>query len=325
MLSVFGALVFPESYYFSHRFPLEFHYEQRQQIAHLFTDVEGFTRPWDYYINVYWRGLLGPSLAVSGFLAMMTSLLPRLRNRRNVLLVLWILSYLVPLSFGVSKVANFIVPVLPAVILLVGFVGYDFLQLERRTFLYPLTGILLIVMLFHNNVSPNDNPVTIADSTGHRFLLLGVSLGIVLVLRLLSSVGTVFGVAPPSVPPRVAVAMVALMYFCVIVQNSKKNWHTSNKLPADYEKQMALKATANRIEGQIPQGAVVLVEDEAHINNAHLYFQYWSGVSSLPALQLAFAKRTLSRTHPLYLLVEDPFDGATLMEKVPYGYLYRID
>ena len=318
MVLFFAVLVLPESFYFSHRFPQEFRYEEHRQIAHLFTNVEGWARPWDYYINVYWRDLLGLPLAVSGFLAMMASLLPRLRNRRNVLLVLWVLIYLVPLSFGVSKVANFIVPVLPAVMLLVGFVGYDLLQSERRTFLYPLTGILLVVVVvFHNYV-------TRTDSAGHRFLWLGVSLGMLLVFRSLSAAGKVLGLAPPSVSSRVAVAMVALMCFSVIFQTSKNNWGKSNMLPADYEEQMALKATADRIKRQIPQGAVVLV-DEAHIMNAHLYLQYWSGVNSLPVQQLGFAKRTLSRTHPLYILVEDSLADATLIEKVPYGYLYGID
>jgi hypothetical protein len=81
---------------------------------------------------------------------MMTTLLSRLRNRSNALLVLWILSYLVPLSFGVSKIANFILPVLPAVILLVGFSSDDLLRSEWRTLLYPLTGIVLALVAFYH-------------------------------------------------------------------------------------------------------------------------------------------------------------------------------
>ena len=345
LVLVFGTLVFPESFYFSHRFPQEFRYEQRQQIAHLFTDVEGWARPWHYYITVYWQDLLGLPLGVLGFLAMMTSFLPKLRNRRNVLLVLWVLIYLVPLSFGVSKVANFIVPVLPAVILLVGFSAYDLLQSERRTLLYPLSGVVvLVVVLDHFNIlhvlmyatlilaeraSYRFLYVTLAlaDRAVHRFLLLAVSLGILLVSRLLSAAGKGLGLAPPSVSPRVAVVLVALMCFSVIIQNSKSNWNMSNSLPENYEEQLALKATADRIKRKIPKGAVVLVDETSagDHRNDHLYFQYWSGVNSLPAQQLAFAKRTLSRTHPLYILVKDSLANATLIGKVPYGYLYRID
>jgi 4-amino-4-deoxy-L-arabinose transferase-like glycosyltransferase len=238
-----------------------------------------------------------------------------------VLLTLWVLSYLVPLSFGVSKVANFILPILPAVILLVGFAGYDLLQSERWTLLYlPIGTLLLVIVLYSSDILHFRTFVNLDTTAGHRFLFLGVSLGIMVVLRFLFGAGQVLGVASP----RVAVAMIVLICISVFIQNSKKNWDMSNMLPANYDEQMALKTTADRIKSQMPQGAVVLVE-HAHIRNAHLYFQYWSGFNSLPAQQLAFAKRTLSSTHPLYILVKDSLADATLIEKVPYGYLYRIN
>lgn len=114
------------------------------------------------------------------------------------------------------------------------------------------------------------------------------------------------------------------MCFVPALENSTRNWVLSNMLPANYEEQMALKATAVRIRREISQDAVVLV-DEAHFMNAHLYFQYWSGVNSMPAQQLAFAKRTLSGTHPLYILVADSLANAALIENVPYGYFYRVE
>lgn len=322
----FGALVFPESFYLRHRFPAEFHYEQLQQVAHLFADVEGWARPWDYYINVYWPILLGLPLAVFGLVAMMASLQPRLQTREKVLLVVWVLAYLVPLSFGVSKVPNFILPVLPAVILLVGFCSYDLLQSEQRDLLYPLTGVLLLVgVLYHFNILQfHDRIRLLLETAGHHFLLLGVSLGIVLLSRLLSFLGKILPPSRPSLSPNLAVAIVVLMFISVIAQTSKKNWDVSNELPPDYEAQMAIKVTTDRIKGQIPANAVVLV-GEANVANAHLYFQYWSGINSLPAEQLVFAKRTLSGTYPLYLLSENTLADATLITRVPYGYLYRIN
>jgi len=88
--------------------------------------------------------------------------------------------------------------------------------------------------------------------------------------------------------------------------------------------QVALKATAGRIEKQIPRGAVVLV-DESRMENAHLYLQYWGGVDTMPATQLGFARQTLSAAHPLYLLTKKPSTSATLVERLPYGYLYRVN
>jgi hypothetical protein len=343
MTPLFGVLVFPESFYLSRRFPRQFHYEQRQQIEHLYADVQGHAGPWYYYMTVYWRMVLGLPLGILGFLAMMGSLLPELRNRRNLVLMLWVLCYIVPLSLAVSKVANFTLPVLPAVILLVGFSGHDLLQSERRALLYPLTAMLLLIVVlhhfrvFHSSVSP-----VLADKAGHRFLsvafllavtavhrfvLLGISLCTLVVFWFWCVAGRVLGVGSPSISFRVAAAMMALIYFSIVAQNSKDNWTKSNSSPGNHQEQMELKATAEIIKTQVPPNAVILVYESSvgDHRNAHLYVQYWSGLNSLPAQQLDFARRTLSRTHPLYLLIKDsPADG-TLIEKVPYGYLYRID
>jgi hypothetical protein len=335
MISVFGALVLPQSLYWSHHFPQQFHAEQRHQIAHLFANIEGWGRPWDYYISVYWREVLGLPLAVSGFLAIIATLLSGLRNRSNALLVLWILSYLVPLSFGVSKIANFILPVLPAVILLVGFSCDELIRSDRRKLLYPLTGIgVILVAFYHFNLLHFRDEVTfLADRAGHHCLLLALSIGILLVSLVLISFKKLLDRVSLS-SPSVAVTMLALTAFGIIVQNSRKNWAMSNLLPVDYAEQMALKATAEQLRWQLPKSAVVLVDEggadplakhKTSIINAHVYFQYWSGINSLPSRQLAFAKQTLAGIHPLYVVARDPLPSATFIEKVASGYLYRVD
>lgn len=338
MVLLFAALVFPQSIYLSHRFPQQFRFEQHHQIAHLFMDAEAWGRPWDYYISVYWRDLLALPVAIFGFVAMMATFLSGLRNRTNALLVLWILSYLVPLSFGVSKIANFILPVVPAVLLLVGFSAYDLLRSERRTLLYPLTGISLALGTFYhlNWLHFHQNVALLAGKARHHCLLLGLSLGILLVCRLLSALGKTLGPELPSISPRVAVTIVVLTCLAIVAQDSRINWAMSNNLPPNYEEQMALKATAEQIEGQVPQTAIVLIDEagpwldprekhQSHILNAHVYFQYWSGINSLPAQEEAFAQRTLAGTHPLYRLVHDAVSDATLIARLPSGYLYRVN
>ena len=232
----FGALVFPEYFYFSHRFPREFRYEQYQQISHLFTNVQGWGLPWHYYLTVYWWALLGRPLGSMGFLAMIAIVSPELRSRRNLLLTLWILIYLVPLSFAVSKIANFLVPVLPAVLLLVGFACNDIVRSKQWN---------------------------------------------------------------PSAR-RVLAAMAAVICLAIIARASRRNWDASNIGPKNCRDQMALKAAAEGIKGQIPRDAVVVVDD-SDLANAHLFFQYWSGVNSLPA-ESSFVESMPSRTHPLYKL-----------------------
>ena len=329
MSLLFGALVFAESFYFSHRFPHEFFLEQRRQVLHLFTDVEGWARPWDQYINLGWPDLLGVPLSVLGFLAMMASvLLSKLRNRRNLLLVLWILIYLVPLSIGVSKIPNFIVPVLPAVILLVGFSAYDLFHGDRPRLLYSLTGILFLTVEFYcwNILRFGYYVDSMADGSRQPFWLLAVSVAIVSLSLVFSIREKQTGLVLPSALRYTAVAMAAVMCVTVVIRHSYNNWYLSNILPENYREQMTLKATASTIKSQVPEGAVVLV-DKANMINTHLYFQYWSGVNGLPAEESDFAIRTLSRTHPLYLLSEgeDPLADATLNGNAPHWSLSKID
>jgi len=201
--------------------------------------------------------------------------------------------------------------------LLVGFCVYDLLRSERLALLFPLTGVLLLVAVLYHFDILHFHSLILAQEAGRRFLLLEVSLSILLVSRFLSAAGKVCDLIPWSASWGAAVAIAALVCFGILFQNSKSNWSMSNSFPGNYEEQMALKATADEVGTQIPQGAVVLVEESSagDHRNAHLYFQYWSGINSLPGQQLAFAKRTLSRTHPLYILAKDSLAEGNLIGK----------
>ncbi len=335
---VFGALALPGNLYAGHLFPTQFHYEQSQQIAHLFINVENWGRPWYFYFTKYWQDVLGPPLGILGFVALMANLRPSLCNRRNALLMLWILCYVVPLSFGVSKIANFILPILPAVLLLVGFSAADMLQTERRRFLIPLvaTFLLTVVIYFLYNSHHLDG-LTHASTDSHgvadfiwrgcnRFILLGVAFGALLLGWLLTRAAKLLHLKPPTISPRWAVALASLICVGTFVKNLDTDWRISNLFPANHEVQMALQSAGLQLKAQLPQNAVVIVDEVITLDhpNSHLYFQYWSGINTLPAKQLDFAKRTLSSAHPLYLLSKETRADATLVEEVPYGYLYRV-
>jgi 4-amino-4-deoxy-L-arabinose transferase-like glycosyltransferase len=339
----FCALALPGNLYAGHLFPSQFHYEQSQQIAHLFTNVENWGRPWYNYITKYWQDILGPPLGILGFLAIMASFRPSLCNRRNTLLVLWILCYVVPLSFGVSKIANFILPVLPAVILLVGFSAADLLRSERRSFFIPLTATFLLAapLYFLNSTHPLGALTPLSTSGSHHFLnsiayflwqtanefvLLGIALGVLLIAWLLPRAARVLRLNPPSLSPRLAVALASLLFISIFVKNLSADWKLSNSFPANHEVQMALRSSALKIKAQLPQNAVLIVNEPITLDhpNSHLYFQYWSGINTLPAKQLDFARRTLLSTHPLYLLSKDLQPNTALVTNVPYGYLYQL-
>jgi len=194
--------------------------------------------------------------------------------------------------------------------------------------LYSLTGILFLAVEFYcwDILHFGYYVDSMADGSRQPFWLLAVSVAILTLSLVFSIREKQAGLVLPSFLRHIAVAMAALMCVTVVFRHSYNNWYLSHILPGDYREQMALKASATTIKGQIPQGAVVLV-DKANMINAHLYFQYWSGVNGLPAEEFDFAIRTLPRTHPLYLLSEgeDPLADATPNGNAPLWSLSRID
>lgn len=127
-------VVLPEKIGLLLLFPAEYYFEQTTQVMHLFSSVEYWGRRWDYYLTVYLRDLLLPYLYMPAIASIVWAIglsfrklwarwylntLPYLGDGRVKTLAVWVLSFLVFLSFGVSKISNFIFAVLPALLILV--------------------------------------------------------------------------------------------------------------------------------------------------------------------------------------------------------------
>jgi len=125
---VFAIVVVPERSYWRVLHPAESGYEQRQQLLHLFTNIEGHAKPWHFYFTDGFPHILVPALIPVAYFSIGWALM---RCRPGTLahtLSIWSLTYLVPLSFGVSKIENFIFAVLPAVALLLPLVVESLMQ-----------------------------------------------------------------------------------------------------------------------------------------------------------------------------------------------------
>jgi hypothetical protein len=122
-------LVFPEKVILAVKFPAEYAFEQRTQILHLFKDLEYWGRPWNYYFTVYLKQMLGGWLYWPAFAAMAYAFYNFLKTRsanflssaKIFLTLVWILSFVFILSFGVSKISNFIFAALPGIFILLAF------------------------------------------------------------------------------------------------------------------------------------------------------------------------------------------------------------
>ena len=115
---VFGVIVLPGRLYWLAHYPVEFRYEQRQQLFHLFANIEGHGAPWHAYLTHTLPHMLVPPMIPFAYFSIGWFLARKGPGKNGLVLSLWILTYLVPLSLGVSKIDNFIFAVLPAIALL---------------------------------------------------------------------------------------------------------------------------------------------------------------------------------------------------------------
>ena len=118
-VSCAAVVLLPPTLYIARLFPLEALFEHQHRVAHLLRDIEGWGRPFDYYFTVYLARATSPLMLGSIFAATAVGLFGARRHPRLTILSLWIAAYLVVLSLGVSKISNFIYPVVPVASLLV--------------------------------------------------------------------------------------------------------------------------------------------------------------------------------------------------------------
>lgn len=116
---VFAVVMVPERLYWRVAHPVESGYEQREQLLHLFTNIEGHAGPWHAYFTHALPHILVPALVPFAYFALGWALFRCRPGTPGHTLSIWTLAYLVPLSFGVSKIENFIFAVVPAIALLI--------------------------------------------------------------------------------------------------------------------------------------------------------------------------------------------------------------
>jgi len=222
----------------------------------------------------------------------------------------------------VSKIANFILPVVPAVLLLVGLTGYDLYRAKEREWVFPMAWVVFpgIVLYSLNIFHLHDAVASLGNGAAPAALLAWGCLGVPVMIG-------VRKVRPGAMPEYLRLAFPALAacaFLSVMIQNSVNQWNISKLKPRDYDEQMALKASAERIRGWMSKTAVVFVAG-GQGPNAPLYLQYWSGLNSLPGEQIGLEQMSNVRGHDVYLLTPHTLANRTPVQRVAYGYLYRMD
>jgi 4-amino-4-deoxy-L-arabinose transferase-like glycosyltransferase len=267
-------VLLPPTLYIARLFPLEALFEQQHRVAHLVRNIEGWGRPFDYYFTVYLARVTSPLMLGSIFAATVLGLLEARRHPRLAILSLWVAAYLLVLTPAVSKISNFIYPVLPAASLLVCATA-GMLWRERRYDLVLAASVPVLVtavLLQWNIVDSSEWFVDFPDASQRATLVLFEIGTFVLALGLLKRVT----VPKPALTSFVVAGMAMGLILTASIHASLA---ATTRRPRDYNEQAALRQASLAVARVLQPDDVVLVDWPA-VRKSHLYVMYWSGLES---------------------------------------------
>ena len=316
-------IIFPEKIYLLIVYPAEYFFEQGLQILHLFTALEYWGRPWDYYLTVYLRDMVSPHMYLPVVAGMIFSFFNWQKDQKIKILAIWVLAFFIPLSAGKTQIANFIFPTLPVLILLSGLWFFWLIKNKKLVWLLALFINTLFVYGFIR--------LDVFKVKWHLFQEgLFIQRFALLVLSVLSL--GLFFVLLKFINERVDLSrLVNLSLSCVlflVFGTSVRAMQLNNqKIFTDWENQKNLQLLALTVKSQIPQNAIVLTYLEK-VKKSHLYFQYWSGIDAMEINDrqpLFLLIKQLPANRPLFIFSDSPLDLKTPPLLYQYGlYFHQI-
>lgn len=306
---VFGVVVLPEKLYWLAHHPVEFRYEQQQQLLHLFRVIEGHGGSWPSYVAGYLPSMLVLPLVPFAYFSIGWALTRCRPGTPGHTLSIWTLAYLVPLSFGVSKIENFIYAVLPAIALLIPHVVETLIESRRFKLLLSLCITSGAAYVLSRATRGYEHPNWLT------FLVLSAvfvaALAMLFVLKFESKALTT------SVLVLISVALLSLYVRRDIAANRTE--------PADTSAQVALRQSGSALQPLVDKNGLILAQNNT-VNFAYLYLMYWSGVDVLDVCREPQPSKTLEhfREQSNLYLIADNLLPITPRHKLPIGNLYLL-
>ena len=269
-----AIVILPPTVYIAHRFPTEAMYEQEQRVAHLLRSVEGWGRPLDFYWTVYFPRITSPLIAGASYLSAALGLTMLRGDPRLRVASLWVAIYLFVLSFGVSKVSNFIYPVMPVIALLLPATAAALWRHERFTVLVGLSATVIVTaVLFKWNLFSSASWLAEFPRWQIRpaLILFQCAVGVITVAALK------FVRLPKLAVTSAATATLAILL--AITASIHGNIAAAHRQRRDYRQQMALRQASLTLHPTVSDSDVVLVQWPG-VRKSHLYVMYWSGIES---------------------------------------------
>jgi 4-amino-4-deoxy-L-arabinose transferase-like glycosyltransferase len=345
---VFAVVVLPERLYWLVYHPVESGYEQQEQLLHLFRNIEGHGSPWHFYFTHALPHMLVPALIPFAYFSIAWALTQCRAGTPGHTLSIWCLAYLVPLSFGVSKIENFIFAVVPAIALLIPLALESLMQRGQFRLVLALCGgslaayILWQTALLSRSIEGmviwsrwSEHPYWFA------FLTVIAILAVVLTLRYLMKFDS--KMVTSSVLALTSVAML-LLY---VHTNILVNWIDPLQFNGlSSSAQLPLRQTGADLRGLVDKNALIIVAldngrleapltgffacgpgtEECVKRLAYLYIMYWSDVDVLDVCREPQPQKTVERFRGwknTYFITDDSLPAVPLARS-PIGNVYSI-
>ncbi len=315
------VVLLPERMYLLTRFPVEYAYELQVQQAHVYSSVEYWGRPWDFYLTKYLGDVISYLLAPLSLVSLIYGAARSRVDARWLMLTCWVLAYLLPLSLFVSKVSNFLVPALPALSLLVAFACVELWRRERfRALSFAALTVPAAYLAYRLNWFSAAAELATETPGWQRFTLLAAA---VAAAGLVVAAKSAF--LNENGRRRAAALLVVLAVLIAggsLLSNNVQNARAPERGAAA---QAEIRNDAPEIERLTEGNAVILVE-ESLPENGYLFVQYWSGRESFSVDHYHPVSRWLTQLpegRPLYYLTKKT-PGYRKVAELSYGGLYRL-
>jgi len=319
-----GMVIIPVTLYIAYRFPTEALHEQQQRVAHLLWNVEGWARPFDFYWTVYFPRVTSPLIAGAAYVSVALGLTTLSHDPRLRVASLWVAIYLFVLSFGVSKISNFIYPVVPVVALLVPATAAALWRERRHALLIGLSmTVIASAAAFEWNLFGSSSWVSDFPRWQVRPMLIlfqgAVCLASVAALKFVRL----------RKPAAISVAAATLAIALALTASIHASVAAAHRHRRDYDRQMALRDASLTLRPIVSADDIVLVQWPS-VRKSHLYVMYWSGIESFEVTRerpMEARMALLPRDRRVFLLRDSSLrvsDNSGVSSAAPYT-LVRIN
>lgn len=347
-LAVFAIVVLPEKLYWLKFHPVESSYEQRQQFLHLFTNIEGHANPWHFYFTHALPHILVPALVPIAYFSLGWALLRFRPGTPGFTLSIWTLAYVLPLSFGVSKIDNFVFAALPAIALLVPLAVQSLMRGRHFKVVLSLCIASFAAYLLWETIllsKANEGVRLWSDWGEHSYRLILLAL-VAMVATALALRFLMNSDSRMATSTSVMLTSVGLLLLYVHT-NVLENWLEPLQFNGlNSSAQVPLRQTAADLRGLVDKNALVIMAldgrpleasstglsacgpgtEECVKRLAHLYIMYWSDVDVLDVCREAQPQEVMERARArrdTYLITNSRLPAAPLATW-PLGGLYSL-